>query len=150
MSTLVTAPVMAPDPHLRVGTASTVTTKQIGTEYFPIFDSPSADIQAPIVFVGYGLVDQAQGIDDYAGVEVNNCIVLFLRGKPEPYKGAVTHADKVRIAKGKGAAAYLTATGPVLSPYELRRGVTGTPTLYSSVSTSAMNASTRSGMAPKY
>lgn len=130
MSTLVTAPVMAPDPHLRVGTASTVTTKQIGTEYFPIFDSPSADIQAPIVFVGYGLVDQAQGIDDYAGVEVNNCIVLFLRGKPEHYPRPVSHADKVRWARERGALGYLTATGPILNLYEARRGVTGQPSAF--------------------
>lgn len=130
MSTLITAPVIAPDPHLRVGTTSTVTTKQIGTEYFPIFDSPTADIQAPIVFVGYGISDRTQGIDDYAGAEVNNCIVLFLRGKPEHYPRPVNHADKVRWAREHGALGYLTATGPILNSYEARRGVTGQPSAF--------------------
>ena len=64
-------------------------------------------------FVGYGIVDRAQGIDDYAGVDVNNCIVLFLRGKPDYYKHPMSHGDKVRIARERGAIGYLTATGPI-------------------------------------
>ena len=65
----------------------------------PSFDSPSADLQGQVVFVGYGIVDPAQGIDDYAGVDVKNCIVLFLRGKPDYYQGSISHADKVRFAR---------------------------------------------------
>jgi len=76
------------------------------------------------VFVGYGIVDTAADMDDYAGIDVNNCIVLFRRGN-RIIQGTITHADKVRIARQKGAVGYLTATGPVLSSYELRRGVTG-------------------------
>jgi len=56
--------------------------------------------------------------------------VLFLRGKPDHFKGTITHADKVRIARQKGAVGYLTTTGPVLSSYELRRGVTGQPSAF--------------------
>ena len=105
-------------------------TAQLSTDYLPVFDSPSADLQGQIVFVGYGIVDPTQGIDDYAGVDVNNCIVLFLRGKPDHYHGPVSHADKVRFARDRGALAYLTATGPILSPYEARRGVTGRPSAF--------------------
>lgn len=130
MSTLIMAPVITPDPILKIGTAAALTTKHIGTDYFPIFDSPSANIQAPVVFVGYGIVDQAQHLDDYAGVEVNNCIVLFLRGKPGHYTRPVSHADKVRWARERGAIGYLTATGPVLNPYEVRRGVAGNPNAF--------------------
>ncbi|MBM4126667.1 MAG: M20/M25/M40 family metallo-hydrolase [Nitrospira sp.] len=121
----VIAKTIQPDPLIQIEDHSPL---RSGSDFLPILDSPSADINATIVFVGYGISDPAQGIDDYAGLDVRNKIVLFLRGKPEPYKGAVAQADKVRIAKEKGAVAYLTATGPVLSPYELRRGVTGTPT----------------------
>ena len=130
MSTMISTPVIASDPLLKVGTAAAVTTKHIGTDYFPIFDSPSADIHAPVVFVGYGIVDQTQHLDDYADIEVTNCIVLFLRGKPEHYSRPVSHADKVRWAREHGAIGYLTATGPVLNPYEVRRGVTGTPSAF--------------------
>ncbi len=130
MTELVPTMAMAPDSVLRIGTSTGLTTKQPGADYFPIFDSPSADVQAPIIFVGYGIVDRAQGIDDYAGIEVNNCIVLFLRGKPDHYKHPISHADKVRIARERGAIGYLTATGPILQPYEIRRGVTGSPTAF--------------------
>jgi hypothetical protein len=127
MTTLIPAPLMAPDPALRVGTADRLTARHLGSEYLPIFDSPSTDIQAHIVFVGYGIIDPAQGLDDYAGVDVRNDIVLFLRGKPEHYPRPVSHADKVGFARDRGALGYLTTTGPILHPYEIRRGVTGSP-----------------------
>ncbi|MBK5280741.1 MAG: M20/M25/M40 family metallo-hydrolase [Nitrospiraceae bacterium] len=130
MTAVVTVPKIAPDPLLRISTASDSLTHQLGTDYLPILDSPSAEVRGPIVFVGYGIVDATQGIDDYAGVETTNAVVLFLRGKPTHYKGAINHADKVRLARQKGAQGYLTATGPVLSSYEARRGVTGEPSAF--------------------
>lgn len=130
MATLVPAITISPDPVMQIGTANSLSNQQVGTDYFPVFDSPSADIQAQIVFVGYGIVDPAQGINDYAGVDVNNCIVLFLRGKPEHYQGFISHADKVRFARDHGAIGYLMATGPILHPYEVRRGVTGDPSAF--------------------
>jgi hypothetical protein len=49
---------------------------------------PSAELEASIVFVGYGISDPAGGLDDYAGIDVRNKVVLFLRGKPERYATA--------------------------------------------------------------
>ncbi len=137
MPTVVSVPNIAPDPLLRISTASDSLTSQIGTDYLPILDSPSAEVRGPIVFVGYGIVDAAQGIDDYAGVDTTNAIVLFLRGKPTHYEKTVSHADKVRFARQKGALGYLTGTGPVLSPYEARRGVTGEPSAFYGLSPSS-------------
>ena len=102
-------------------------TLESGSQFLPVLDSPSADIQGPVVFVGYGIVDPSSGIDDYADLDVHNSIVLFLRGKPETYAKPVSHAEKERLAKQRGAVGYLTATGPILSAYEQRRGVTGVP-----------------------
>ena len=130
MATLIPTPVLASDPTVRIGPADHLITKVLGVDYLPIFDSPSAEIQAPIVFVGYGIVDAAQHIDDYAGIDVNNCVVLFLRGKPGHYSRTMSHADKVRHARERGAIGYLTATGPVLHPYEIRRGLTGNPSAF--------------------
>ena len=127
MTTTVTVPNVARGSSLRISTAADSFTHQLGTDYLPILDTPSAVVLGPIVFVGYGIVDSTQGIDDYAGVETTNAIVLFLRGKPTHYKGTVSHADKVRSHARTGALGYLTAIGPVLSPYEARRGVTGEP-----------------------
>ncbi|RPH77591.1 MAG: M28 family peptidase, partial [Nitrospiraceae bacterium] len=130
MTTAVRVSNIAPNPVLRISTAGDSLTQQLGTDYLPILDSPSAEVRGPIVFVGYGIVDATQGIDDYAGIDIANAIVLFLRGTPTHYKGTVSHADKVRFARQKGALGYLTATGPVLSPYEIRRGVTGVPSAF--------------------
>lgn len=124
------AVVIAPEATLHISTARIPDNQQLGTDFLPVLDSPSAHARAPIVFVGYGIVDAVAGMNDYAGIDVNNCIVLFLRGKPDHFKGTSTHADKVRIARQKGAVGYLTATGPVLSSYEIRRGVTGQPSAF--------------------
>ncbi len=121
----VTVRTVQDNPLLRLNLTQDHPPLTVGADFLPIFDSPSADVHAAIVFVGYGLSD-----DDYAGVDVKNKIVLFLRGKPEPYAGPAAHADKERLAKEKGAAAYLTATGPVMSAYETRRGVTGKPSAF--------------------
>jgi hypothetical protein len=130
MASLIPTSIIQPDPILRSGPADHMTTSALGTDYLPVFDSPPANVQGRIIFVGYGIVDPPQGIDDYAGIDVTNCIVLFLRGKPEHYQRPVSHADKVRVAREHGALAYLTATGPILHPYESRRGVTGRPNAF--------------------
>ena len=98
-------------------------TCQIGRDYLPVLDSPGANVLAPIVFVGYGIVDPARGVDHYGEIDVNNRIVLFLRGKPPTYPRWVTHEQKAQNAKEKGAVAYLTATGPLLNRYEARKGL---------------------------
>lgn len=127
MAAVVPTPLIEPNPVVRTGAADQLVTAELSQDYFPVFDSPSADLQGQVVFVGYGIVDAIHGIDDYAGVDVKNCIVLFLRGKPDHYPSPVSHADKVRFARDRGALAYLTATGPIISPYDIRRGATGRP-----------------------
>ncbi|HNP60849.1 MAG TPA: M20/M25/M40 family metallo-hydrolase [Nitrospirales bacterium] len=94
-----------------------------GQEFLPILDSPSTRTTGKVVFVGYGIVDPARGIDEYQGMNVDNRIVLFLRGKPPTYPKWVTHEEKAAIAKEKGAIGYLTATGPLLGRYEARKGL---------------------------
>ena len=130
MASMVSTSLIEPAPIVRTGTVDQLVAAQLGRDYLPVFDSPSADLQGQVVFVGYGIADPAQGIDDYAGVDVKNCIVLFLRGKPDHYPSPVSHADKIRFARDRGALAYLTATGPILSPYEIRRGATGRPSAF--------------------
>ena len=41
------------------------------------------DVQAPIVFVGYGVSSPSQKYDDYSGVDVKGKIVLYAPGIPE-------------------------------------------------------------------
>ena len=114
-------------PEFHVQSLTSSHSIHIGLDYLPILDSPSIDVTAPLVFVGYGISDTKQGFNEYAGINARDRIVVFLRGKPESYAQSVTHADKVRAARQHGAAAFLTFTGPVMSPYEARRGMSQAP-----------------------
>jgi hypothetical protein len=118
------------DPVFRLEPGPSRPPFQPGRDFLPVLDSPSADIHASVVFVGYGLSDPAKGIDDYSGLNVQGKIVLFLRGKPETYNATITHSDKERLARQKGAAGYLTATGPLLTAYEQRRGISQSPSAF--------------------
>ncbi len=121
---------IADDSLLQIGPISESQPAAIGTDYLPILDSPSAELEASIVFVGYGISDPAGGLDDYAEIDVRNKVVLFLRGRPERYAKQISHADKVHMAHEHGAIGYLTTTGPILNAYEIRRGVTSRPSAF--------------------
>ena len=112
-----------PAPVIRLESKERASVFRIGHDYLPILDSPSIDVTAPLVFVGYGVSDPVHQWDEYADVDVRDRIVVFLRGKPDGYPYPIAQADKVRTARQKGAAAFLTFTGPLLSPYEARRGM---------------------------
>lgn len=99
----------------------------LGQDFLPVLDSPRANVTAPVVFVGYGIADPSHGVDDYAGLDVRDRVVLFLRGKPDGYAQPLTQADKERAARERGALAFLTATGPAVPAYEARRGIGARP-----------------------
>ncbi|MCX6335510.1 MAG: M20/M25/M40 family metallo-hydrolase [Bacteroidia bacterium] len=69
---------------------STLTIKKGGQEYtfkegidFSISRATmEGKFDAPVVFVGYGIQDKANGIDDFAGVDVKGKVVLRLSGFP--------------------------------------------------------------------
>jgi hypothetical protein len=73
--------------------------------------SPSAiegaqSVEAPVVFVGYGLSSREAGIDDYRGLDVRGKIVAVLGGYPKGMAsdvGAHLNSDKRRIASERGA-----------------------------------------------
>lgn len=102
----------------------------LGRDFLPIVSAaPAERISAPVIFVGHGISAPDQGLDEYAGLSVSGKVVLFLRGQPKGFAGRLTHGEKVATARAKGALAYLTVTGPLLSPYEQRRGMTTKPVL---------------------
>ncbi len=126
----VTATRIGDAPQLELSSGSHLVTARPGPDYLPILGSPPVNVTAPVVFVGYGISDPVNGFDEYEGLDVKNRIVLFLRGKPEEYPAQVRHADKERVARDKGAIAFLTMTGPVMSAYESRRGMGTGPLAY--------------------
>jgi hypothetical protein len=114
--------------HVEIQTEGHATHLQSGQDFIPVMNAASAEaISAPVVFVGYGIGAPSQGLDEYAGTSVMGKVALFLRGQPKSFAGRITHADKVNTARAKGAVAYLTVTGPILSSYEQRRGMTSDP-----------------------
>lgn len=98
-------------------------TPNIGPQFLPVLDSPSIHVTAPIIFVGYGISDPARDWDEYDGLDIQNHIVMFLRGKPSHYPLHIQHTEKERMAREKGAIGFITLTGPVLSQYAARRGM---------------------------
>ena len=55
-----------------------------GEDFLPTPQAQAADlaVEAPLVFVGYGVVDPSRGRDDYAGLDVKGKIVVVLSGAP--------------------------------------------------------------------
>ena len=98
--------------------------------------TPGTQVEAEVVFVGYGISAPAKGLDEYAGVDVKNKIVLAFKGTPKdapPARGmfGVTPIEptdveawteesrdpaKVKTAYDKGAAAILLFAPEKLSP----------------------------------
>jgi hypothetical protein len=72
-----------------------------------------ATINAPLVFVGYGLSIPEAGHDDFAGVDLNGKIAVVISGGPENISGALkAHArrDRTRILAERGAVGVLSLT----------------------------------------
>jgi hypothetical protein len=53
-----------------------------GVDYSLGRSAMSTKFNAPVVFVGYGIVDKEKGIDDFAGVDVKGKVVIRLSGFP--------------------------------------------------------------------
>ena len=76
-----------------------------------------SSVTAETVFVGYGVVDKAFGLDDYAGLDVNGKIVVMLTGRPDSLpseEGAHigSSREKARHAAERGAVGIVTIHTP--------------------------------------
>lgn len=70
-------------------------------------------IDAPLVFVGYGLHIPEAGHDDFAGVDLKGKIAVVVSGGPEAISGAMkSHArrDRARLLAERGAVGLLSLT----------------------------------------
>jgi peptidase M28-like protein len=67
-------------------------------------------LNAPLVFVGYGMQDAVNGFDDYNGLDVRGKIAVVLRGSPKGMDseiGAHLQSEQRRVAADHGAAAVV-------------------------------------------
>jgi Zn-dependent M28 family amino/carboxypeptidase len=77
----------------------------------PTQDQAPVAVEAPAVFVGYGLEAPEIGIDDYKGLDVRGKVVVVLGGFPNGLKsdvGAHLNSDKRRVASSHGAVGLVT------------------------------------------
>ncbi|WP_286263277.1 M28 family peptidase [Thalassotalea atypica] len=76
-----------------------------------------SSITAETVFVGYGVVNDAFGLDDYAGLDVEGKVVVMLTGRPESLpseEGAHigSSSEKARHAAERGAVGIISLHTP--------------------------------------
>jgi len=81
-------------------------------DFMPFNFSSTGSFSGEVVFVGYGIVNPEKSHDDYAGVDVQNRVVLMLRRAPTSWADAdlgdhPQFETKVKLAKAKGAAAVV-------------------------------------------
>ena len=75
------------------------------------------NLEAPIIFVGFGVTSPDENYDDYAGIDVRGKIVLTLYGAPPRFPSTVRayfsdDSVKTKIALAHGAIAMLTTMLP--------------------------------------
>jgi len=94
-------------------------TGKVSDNYTPFSYSGSANLNAPVVFAGYGFDINEDGIkwNDYSTVDVKGKWVLLLRGEPyidstkSVYRNYGNDRNKVLLAKDKGAAGVIFVSG---------------------------------------
>ncbi len=85
-----------------------------------------AQVDAPLVFVGYGLHLPEAGHDDFAGVDLKGKIAVVISGGPANLSGALkAHArrDRARLLAERGAVGLLSLTTPKASETPWSRAV---------------------------
>lgn len=104
-----------------------------GEDYLPTAQAQAADlsVEAPMVFVGYGIVDATRGRDDYAGLDVKGKIVVMLTGAPtaiQTEERAHLSSPNTKRAEAAKRGAIGVVTIPTTSSEKRRpfaRGVNG-------------------------
>jgi Zn-dependent M28 family amino/carboxypeptidase len=72
-------------------------------------------VDAPLVFVGYGLHIPEAGHDDFAGLDLKGKIAVYVSGGPEALSGAIksdARAQRARLLQARGAIGMLALTTP--------------------------------------
>lgn len=100
-------------------------------------DEARQSMEAPLVFVGYGVEAPRQGHDDYAGLDVRGRIVVVLEGAPAFLPSTLrAHygwpEQKERLAEAHGAIGIITLKPPArerVSPWDRTRRLRPGPQL---------------------
>ena len=99
----------------------------------PSADAEALDLEAPLVFAGWGLDLPERGFDDYRGLDVRGKIVVVLNGTPDGTASDVAshlNAEKAHMAAERGAVGMilLRTNGEAANlPWERVARYTGRP-----------------------
>src|SRR5580658_3461370 len=78
---------------------------------------PAPEVEAPLVFVGYGLKVPEKNYDDFAGVDIRGKIIVILAGSPSEIPGALashyqTAAERWKVLRAAGAVGIVSLVNP--------------------------------------
>jgi Zn-dependent M28 family amino/carboxypeptidase len=104
------------------GPANKLGELRLDTDYIPLSFSSNGDVNAPVVFAGYGITAPEFQHDDYTHLDVKDKIVLLLRyepkefqkdaaGKERIYSHHASLVSKAINARNHGARAVILANG---------------------------------------
>jgi hypothetical protein len=79
---VVTGARLAANNYLREHNGTGARDLKLNEDFVPISFSSSGEIEAPLVFAGYGATASEFGYDDYAGLDVTGKVVVVLRYEP--------------------------------------------------------------------
>jgi len=90
---------------------------EYGVDYFMTGDAnfTSTEVEAPVVFVGYGVTAPDMDYDDFAGIDVKGKIIITLRGAPPTFphnQRAYYSREKMNIAEKNGVVGVLSILNP--------------------------------------
>jgi len=79
--------------------------------------NPNSTVEAPVVFVGFGVVNRGRNYDDYAGLDVKGKIAAAIYGAPAAFPSEErahfsSGVEKAREASKHGAVGFLTLRIP--------------------------------------
>ena len=69
-------------------------------------DRAETSVEAPVVYVGFGVTAPEQHYDDYAGVDVNGKIVAYVFGAPPSFESTMRAHYSSGVVKADNAAAH--------------------------------------------
>jgi len=78
---------------------------------------PAPEVEAPLVFVGYGLKVPEKDYDDFAGLDIRGKIIVILSGSPSQIPGALashyqTAAERWKVLRAAGALGIVSLINP--------------------------------------
>ncbi|MGA2100768.1 MAG: M28 family peptidase [Candidatus Sulfotelmatobacter sp.] len=118
--TVITGARLKSDNRVTVHTRDSKTDLKIERDFVPFSFSASGQVDAPVVFAGYGATADEFHYDDYAGLDVKDKVVVVLRYEPSSFAdksgshGLTQHSQlitKAINARNHGAKAVVVLNG---------------------------------------